>query len=58
MTLTGTSGRNGSDLNMTFSQAVPGMGDGTIRMRVKATRTGRLPRLIGRRCDRAGMFMD
>ena len=38
--LSGTGGRDGSDMVMSFTQAIPGMGDGTIRMRVKATRTG------------------
>lgn len=36
----GTADSDGSDLEMTFTQAIPGMGDSTIRMRVQSDRVG------------------
>lgn len=36
----GTASEDASDLEMTFSQTIPGAGDSTIRMRVKSERTG------------------
>lgn len=38
--LKGTTTAEGSDMEMTFTQAIPNMGDSTIRMRVKSERVG------------------
>jgi len=38
--LTGTTTTEGSDMEMTFTQTIPNMGDSTIRMRVKSERVG------------------
>lgn len=36
----GQTSSNGADMEMTFAQAIPNMGEGTIRMRVKSERVG------------------
>ena len=40
MTLNGTTTTEGSDMVMSFKQAIPNMGDSTIKMRVKSERVG------------------
>ena len=40
ITLTGTTTTEGSDMEMSFTQAIPNMGDSTIKMRVKSERVG------------------
>lgn len=40
ITLNGTTTTEGSDMEMSFTQAIPNMGDSTIRMRVKSERVG------------------
>jgi hypothetical protein len=38
--LKGTASEEAADLEMSFTQPIPGAGDSTIRMRVKSQRTG------------------
>jgi len=38
--MTGTATQDGSDMEMTFTQAVPGMGEGTITMKLASERVG------------------
>ena len=38
--MTGTAGETSSDMEMTFAQPIPGLGDATVRMRLLTERTG------------------